>query len=452
VQVAQQRPPAGQARITRRDLIRTSAAAAGVGIAAGAVAGFGAGKLTSTSTTTTTAGSGTQLPPIKIVGIIGLQGSMAADGKEIHNAHMMAIDEINGLGGVLGRQLQYVEIDDGQSSADEVTTAFNRAVDVEKPAAIFSGYHLGTGPELDILAKSGTLYYNGNTQQRWVDRYVKEPAKYWSISQTDPTDTQYGKGFAVFVDTLVNSGQYKPKEKTAAILFGNDAYDTWIAQNFEEKSKELGWTITNKKSFTAGQVTDWGPMLSQIRGNPPALLFNTDYVPAECASLAKTIAANPMPTLLYEQYGPSVPEFLNLAGPAANGVIWATVLGRFNDAMGKDFVEKWRKKFNAEPGWAYSSGSYDSVWFWAKSVMLAGDPYDYKKVAQMSERLIHRGISGSVRMVNHAGVAYPGETNDPSLGQAHIVVQVQDGKHVVIYPKPWEDEGSQFQLPSWLKA
>ena len=446
----QQRPQPGQGRVTRRDLLRTSAALGVGGLALGAVAGYGVSTVVRGGATT---GPGSQnLPPIKVVGIIGLQGVMAADGKEIHNGTVMAIDEINELGGVLGHKLQYVEIDDGQSSADEVTTAFNRAIDVEKPDVIFSGYHLGTGPEFDILAKAGILYYNGNTQQRWTDRYVKDPQKYWSIFQTDPNDTQYGKGFALFLDNLVKSGQYKPKEKTAAILYGNDAYDTWIAQNFEETAKSLGWTITNKADFTAGQVTDWGPLLSKIRDNPPAIIFNTDYVPAECASLAKNIAANPMPTLLYEQYGPSVPEFLQLAGPAANGVIWATVLGRFNDAMGKDFVERYRKKFNQEPGWAYSSGNYDSVWFWAKSAMMAGDYKDYRRVAMMSERLIHRGISGSLRMVNHTGVAYPGETNDPSLGQAHIVVQVQDGVHKIIYPTPWNDEGAAFQLPPWMKG
>ena len=448
--MAQQRPDTR--RITRRQLLQTSAAAGVGGLALGAVVGYGGGALARGGAAGPAQGAGSNGPDIKVVGIIGLQGVMAADGKEIHNGNVMAIDDINQQwGGLLGRKINYVEIDDGQSSADEVTTAFNRAVEVEKPDVIFSGYHLGSGPEFDILAKSGTLYYNGNTQQRWVDRYKQAPDKYWSIFQADPTDTMYGKGFAIYLDSLVKDGKYTPKTgKTAAILYGNDAYDSWIAKNFEEKVTELGWKVTYKADFTAGQVSDWGPLLSKVRDNPPGILFTTDYVPAEDAALAKTVAANPLPCLVYEQYGPSVPEFLNLAGEAANGIIWATVLGRVPDQMTKDWMVRYKAKFNADPGWAYAPGQYDAILFWAKAAALAGDPKDYKKIAKITEQITHRGYTGTLRMVDHAGVAYPGETNDPSLGQAHIFVQIQGGQHKVIGPTPWTD--GEFQLPPWLKG
>jgi branched-chain amino acid transport system substrate-binding protein len=191
-------------------------------------------------------------------------------------------------------------------------------------------------------------------------------------------------------------------------------------------------------------------MLSKARRDPPGILFTTDYSPAGNASMAKPFAANPIPTLLYQQYGPSVPEYMDLAGNAANGVIWATVLGRVPDQMTKDWMARYKTKFGADPGWANAPGNYDTTWFWAKSVALAGTATDYKRVAQASERLIHRGVTGSVRMVNHAGVAFPGETNDPSLGQAHIIVQIQNKEHKVISPAPWSD--GEFQSPPWLKG
>ncbi len=446
--MSQQRPGTGRG-VTRRQLLQTTVATGIGGLAVGLVGGYGVSTLAGRSAAggRGAAGGGEE---IKAVGIFPLSGFIAADGKEMRNGTVMAIDEINDMGGLLGRKINYVEIDDKDSSADDITTAFNRAVDVEKPDVIFSGYHLATGPEFDIIAKAGRLYYNNNTQQRWVDRYSKEPDKYWMIFQTDPTDTMYGKGFALWLDNLVKAGKYSPKSKTAAILYGDDAYDSWIAQNFEEKIKELGWQVTVKDSFTAGKVADWGPLLSKVRDNPPGILFTTDYNPADDAAMIKQLAANPIPCLVYQQYGPSVPEYLNLAGDAANGVIWATVLGRIPDQIGKDWVARYKQKFNADPGWANAPGNYDSVWVWAKAVTLAGDPKDYKRIAQMTERLIHRGITGSLRFVNHAGVAYPGETNDPSLGQAHIIVQIQNKEHKVISPTPWND--GEFQLPPWLKG
>ena len=388
---------------------------------------------------------------IRVVGIFPLSGFIAADGEEMRNGLVMAVNEINEMGGLLGRRLKYIEIDDGNSQTDEITTAFERAIEVEKPDVIFSGYHLATGPEFDIVADAGVLYYNVNTQKAWTDRYQKNPDKYWSIFQCDPNDEWYGGGFALWLEELTKTGRFNPKfGRTTGILAGNDPYDSFIAQNFEEKITALGWNVTTKESFTVGNVANWGPLLSKVRDNPPSVLFTTTYNPADNAAMAKQWAANPLPTLVYQQYGPSVPEYLDLAGKSANGIIWATVLGLLPDQIGNDFRKRYQAKFKNLPGWANAGGVYDEVWLWAKAVALAGDPKDYKKIAAITERSIHRGVTGGISFVNHAGQCYPSQTNDPSLGQAHIIVQIQDGAHKVISPHPYTT--SEFQLPPWFKT
>ena len=105
---------------------------------------------------------------------------------------------------------------------------------------IFSGYHLTSSPEFDICANAGVLYYNNNTQKAWTDRYSKDPAKYWSIFQTDPNEEWYGGGFARYLNFLVESGQFKPeKGKTAAILAGDDTYSAFIGTTFNDTATEL---------------------------------------------------------------------------------------------------------------------------------------------------------------------------------------------------------------------
>jgi branched-chain amino acid transport system substrate-binding protein len=203
-----------------------------------------------------------------------------------------------------------------------------------------------------------------------------------------------------------------------------------------------------KESFTVGNVADWGPLLSKVRDNPPSVLFTTTYNPADNAAMAKQWAANPLPTLIYQQYGPSVPEYMDLAGDAANGIIWATVLGLLPDKIGDGFRQRYQAKFGKQPGWANAGGVYDSAWVWAKAVALTGDHKNYKKIAAITEQSIHRGVTGGISFVNHAGQSYPSQTNDPSLGQPHIIVQIQNGKHQVISPQPYTSGG--FQLPPWF--
>ncbi len=387
---------------------------------------------------------------INVVILAPLSGFIASDGNEMRNGVKMAVDEINALGGLVGHKLKYIEVDDKDSTGDQVTTAFQRAIEVEKADVIFSGYHLTSGPEFDIVANAGTLYYNNNTQKAWTDRYQSNPSKYWSIFQTDPNEEWYGGGFARYLNSLVDSGQFKPKNKTISILHGDDTYSTFIGTTFNDTAKQTGWTVLRKDTFTVGNVPDWGPLLSKVHDDNPAVFFSADYNPADNAAMIKQFAANPISALVYQQYGPSVPEYLQLAGDAANGVIWATVLGYLPDKLGQDWVAKYKKAFNETPGYANAPGGYDQVWVWAKAVALAGDPFDYKKVAQMTEMGIHRGTTGGSQFANHAGQCYPWQTPDPSLGQAHTIYQIQNKQQVLIFPDPYTT--GKYQTPPWMKS
>ena len=82
------------------------------------------------------------------------------------------------------------------------------------------------------------------------------------------------------------------------------------------------------------------------------------------------------------------------------------------------------------------------------AVAAAGTWSDYKRVAAETEKVIHRGTTGGISFKSHAGLAYPGQVSDPSLGQAHLIVQLQDGEHVVISPDPYTTGG--FQTPPWF--
>ena len=430
-----------QREVTRRQLI-----AGGAGAVGGLVVGGLAGSALAPKSSTTTSGS---RGDVKVVGIFPTGGAIASDGKEMANGVKMAVDEINARGGLIGYHLNYVEIDDKDSATDQITTAFNRAVSVEKADVIFSGYHLASGPEFDIVANAGALYYNVNTQIAWVNRYKGNPSKYWGIFQCDPTESWYGQGFAYWVDGALNQGLLNSRAKTASIISGKSAYGTVIGNGFKDQITKLGWTILSEDGVSEGAVPDWGPVLSKVKTAKPTVLFTSDFSPADDAAMAKAWAASPTKTLVYQQYGPSVPEYLNLAGPAANGIVWATVLGLLPDKIGNDFRSRYAAKFGAQPGWANAGGCYDEVMVWASAVAAAGNPKDYKAVAKATESVIWRGTTGSISFVDHTGQQFPAQTADASIGQPHIIVQIQDGVQKVVSPTPFTS--GTFVLPTWMR-
>jgi branched-chain amino acid transport system substrate-binding protein len=430
--------------LTRREMLQRSMFGAG-GLVLGGAGGFLLGSRSDDGPAA--AGGGASGDPIRVVGIFPLTGVVAADGNEMRNGTVMAIDEINDAGGLLGRPLEYIEVDDGDSFTDDIVNAFRRAVDTERPDVIVSGYHLATGPEFDIVADAGVLYYNLNTQTAWTDLYSSDPDRYWSIFQVDPTEAWYGIGFARWMDELIDSGRFSGA-KRAAILGADDPYGASITRYFEQTMGELGWEVTGKETFTPGEVADWGPLLSRVRRDDVSILFTTTFSPADNAAMVQQFVENPMPAVLYQQYGPSVPEYLDLAGAAAEGVVWSTVLGRLPDRLGQEWVERYTQRFGEQPGFANAPGNYDLIYTWAKGVIGAGNPNDYEAVARATEDVIHRGITGGISFENHAGLQYPHQTADPTLGQSQIIVQIQNGEHVTVFPEPYTD--GEFQSPPWV--
>lgn len=429
--------------VSRREMLQRSAFGVG-GLALGGAGGY---LLANNADESSPSAGGLSGEPIRVVGVFPLTGVVAADGQEMRNGTVMAIDEINEMGGLLGRPVEFIEVDDGDSFTDDIVNAFRRVVDTLNPDVIVSGYHLATGSEFDIVADAGVLYYNLNTQTNWVDLYRSAPDRYWGIFQVDPTEAWYGIGFARWMDEIIDSGAF-PGSKRTAILGADDPYGSSITRYFEEASKELGWEVTAKETFTAGQVSDWGPLLSRVRGDDVSLLFTTTFSPADNAAMIQQFTENPMPAILYQQYGPSVPEYLDLAGSAAEGVIWSTVLGRLPDSIGQAWVSRYETKFGATPGWANAPGNYDLINTWATAVLLNGDANDYEGVASATEGVVHRGITGGISFEDHTGLQYPDQTQDPSLGQSMIIVQIQGGQHKVISPEPYTD--GEFQVPPWV--
>jgi branched-chain amino acid transport system substrate-binding protein len=169
------------------------------------------------------------------------------------------------------------------------------------------------------------------------------------------------------------------------------------------------------------------------------------------ASFIKQFRQAPTPSLVYQQYAPSVPEYLELAGRAADGVLWSTVLGLItSDELGRRFINDYQKRFNEQPGLSTAGAQYDLIRLWAGAAATAGDPYDFKRVNRALSETIFRGVSGAYRFApgELAPRPYPDQVNDASLGMAHLTFQIQDGKQALISPSPYAT--GTYRAPPWL--
>ena len=84
--------------------------------------------------------------------------------------------------------------------------------------------------------------------------------------------------------------------------------------------------------------------------------------------------------------------------------------------------------------------------------MAVPEPRDFAAVSKQIRRMRHRGVNGSYFLDNaeQSGLGFPDTTPDPSLGLAHLVLQVQDGAHRIISPAPYAE--TRFRMPARPEA
>ena len=397
--------------------------------------------------------------PIPIGGGVPLTGWAAADGIEFKRALEMSCEEINALGGILGRPVEPSFEDTRDQGAANIIPAMQRLIDRHNVHAIINGYNTGAVcAEYDTIADAGVLYIHHNTDVTHYAKIKSNPQKYFSIFMGDPAEYYYGPGLLVFLNSLVDSGAWKRPNNKIAIVTGSQNYSVVIADAIKSKAKDYGWEISMYETVVV-PISEWGPTLAKIRQDPPAIVAITHWVPQDLAQFMLQFVPNPTNSLVYMQYGPSLAAFREIGKAATNGVLYSTVIASLQDEIGQDFNNRYKKKFGPSASPLVAAQVYDSAHYWAVAAALAGgssgpgEPEQNRKVADRLRPLIYRGVMGTTRFNAEQGsIPYPDETKDPSLGMPHQYLQIQDytTEPALVAPPPYQT--SKFKMPPWIKA
>lgn len=389
-----------------------------------------------------------------IVGIPAAQSGPVgvADHQDWTNGATMAIEEINAGGGVLGRQLE-AKIIDLDMLTPEGNVAGIQALIEGGAHAIASAFTIIPQPAMDAAAPSGIPYVHGNTSSVNVDLYQGDKEKYRNIFQLDVPEVWYGTGFVRFLSDLKKSGAWEPKNNKVHIVQGQISYTQLISKATQAEIEKTGgeWEVSEITDIQF-PVQDWAPVIRALQDSDSAAIMIDHWVAAELAAFAQQYAFDPVPgALVYLQYGPSQPEFLDLAQGAGEGMVWGTVYGVYADEKGEEFRARYREKFPGTMGMVYTGGGYDAINMLAQAWEQVGDPSKFNEVGDAIRAMEYRGINGFYKNdpETNSGISYPNMTDDPEAGQAHLFFQIQDDKHTIIAPKAFAEQP--FKKAPWMK-
>lgn len=397
--------------------------------------------------------------PIPIGSMVPLSGPSAADGREFRNGVILAAEEINQRSGILGRKIALHFEDTGTQSAPEVVRATRRLIEEHRVHAIINGYNIGSqNSEYDVIADAGIIYIHHNTLLQHHDTVMSDPERYFGCFMGDPAEYWYGQGFIKFLSWLTDSGQWEPRNRRIAIISGSKPYSVVIANAMASASPQFGWDLVKRPIVAPSAIRDWGGILNQIRALDPSVLAITQFYAGDLARFQLQFMENPIPCLLYLQYGAIHKTFTDIVGERGKGVIVGTVIGLPRDEIGQRFERAYLARFGPNSTPEVGCQPYTSLHHYAIAAAIAGrtggpgEAGVNRAVARCLMEYPYRSVSGTIcyHPKWQAAVPYPDAVHDPSLGIPHLFYQIRgaEKKHALIAPAPYDD--SRFQLPPWL--
>lgn len=383
---------------------------------------------------------------IKIGVLAPVSGTQAADGQEMVNGAQMAVDELNANGGVAGHTLELVVGDVVDGAADKVTTAVERLFGDRDMGAIMTGYASPSNFEIELMAEQEMVYLISANSSQTAEIISADPDAFPTVWSITPSYDGYNTEIVPVIDGLASDGKLALPNKKVALIASDNPYSKGIADGMTEAFGAAGWEVTTNDLLPFGEINDWRGFLGKVREDEPAVVINTDYQSSNAALFVSQFNEEPTNSLVFIQYAPSVPEFLELTKEKSSGIVYNLLGGVLNtptNPRAAEVIGKYKEKYGNEPG-TYGAALYEQVLIYAAALEQVGDPAD--RVA------IGKAIGASTTQTAMGAVKFDPKTHLADQSNEGIPLQfyqIQDGERALFYPPVYAT--GEFKQPAWMK-
>ncbi|HEV2293281.1 MAG TPA: ABC transporter substrate-binding protein [Tepidisphaeraceae bacterium] len=329
--------------------------------------------------------------------VIGHYGSMtgptATFGQSTDKGIRLALDEINGAGGVLGKPIRVITEDD-QSKPTEAVNAVEKLISRDNVIAV-----------IGEVASSNSLAAAPVAQAAGIPMLT--PAS------TNPKVTEVGDYIfrSCFIDPFQGGVMAKfalndLKAKRLAILYDvNSDYSMGLRQFFTEEIKRSGGQIVADEAYTQ-QDQDFRGQLTKIKNANPDAIYVPGYYTqvGAIARQAKELGIN-VPLLGGDGWDSE--KTVEIGGDAINGNYFTNHYSPEEDRPEvKTFVEGYRKKYNQTPD-AMAILGYDAMRLMADAIRRAGSTDGAKIRDALAATKNFPGASGTITIDENRNAQKP---------------------------------------------
>ncbi|ODU05828.1 MAG: ABC transporter substrate-binding protein [Pseudonocardia sp. SCN 72-86] len=373
--------------------------------------------------------------PIIIGSLHPLSGAYAADGQQIDNGAKIAVDEINAAGGIkslAGRKLQ-LSSGDTKGSPETGQSEAQRLIQ-SGAVGLIGAYQSSVSATVAAVAERNTVPFIID-----ISNDVKLLNQGYKYSfRIQPNSDQFANDGATYLKEISDAAG-KPVTKVA-LLHEQTAFGTAVAQAFVPKAASLGITVDPVISYDAANVSDLTTQVARAKAAGAQVIAAAGYY-RDGVLLAQAI--NSVKPDLLAVYGVAdgafdIPTFSKDAAPQGEGYIDVSYHIDSTKPYAHAFTKAYQDRFNDVPRTGAGYG-YDSV-----KVIAAG----LEKAASDDPTKLRDAIAGaSVDAVTASAGPIEFLPNGENKNAQPVVMQVQGGKPLQVYPKSLAEKPIIFPVP-----
>ena len=330
--------------------------------------------------------------PIRIGVGLALTGAGAAPSKVIQTSLELWRDDVNAKGGILGRPVQLVILDD-QSTPANVPNIYTKLITVDKVDLLLGPYGTNfVAPALPTIIQNKKMTISF-TAIGINDKFNYD--KYFSMVSVGP---QGVNAFSIGFFDL--AAKQSPKPQTVAILAADAEFAQSAAQGAREEIKKHGFKLVYDQSYPPS-TTDFAPVIRAIQAANPDIVYIGAYPPDNVGIIRAANEIGLSPKMFGgAMIGMLVTPIKVQLGPIANGLIVgenfaAAAAPKIPGAA--DFLQRYSAKASAagiDPlGFAWGPFAYAAGQTLAQAVTETKS-LDHDKLAEYMKKASFKTVAG----------------------------------------------------------
>lgn len=361
-------------------------------------------------------------------------------GRDTVDALQLAIDEINGKGGVLGRKLKLAVADETMDPQQGVAAIKKLTAD-EHVDVLIGGYSSGvTLAEEPHIAEAKTIYLDVGSASPSITDFVKKSYKrYKYVFRVNPINAP--RQAEQLVDFTTGKLKGELGYNTMAIVGENAKWVQDLAPVLKAGMEKGGIKVPMMELFDP-DMSDFSPLLSKIKDTGAQYLIvilshaNSDVFVKQWYD-----AKFPMPIGGIDVKGQDPDFFKRIGGKAIAETVSLGMLAEPVTPKTMPFWNGFTSRYHRPPVYT-APGAYDALYIYTEAVERAKST-DPDKVIPELEKTKYLGTQGTYEFDQQHDVK-------PGPGLINLLfVQWQDGgKRVIVWPK--EQANGKMISPPWI--